>query len=92
MESIWEVPDSPDEFFGNGETTYRIHDYDYPMDNIGSMGLFLDVVGFSPDQIVTDDGTQVVVTDGESKYIIDSYGEGDFHLHGYSVEVVEDGI
>ena len=85
----YEIPDSIKELFEQGETSYRIIDYDptMEMDNIQSMQHFCEVVGISNDFIETNDGTQIVLKhpDFENKLVVDSGGLGDFFSHGFDV-------
>lgn len=89
----YEVPGSVKELFENGETSYRIINYDpsMEMDNIQSMQHFCETVGISEDYIETDDGTQIVIKhpDFENKLVIDSGGLGDFFSHGFDVSNYE---
>lgn len=87
--SEYSVPGDVAELFANGEDSYEIRDPEQSGDNIFAMTLFCEVVGIPEDMIVTDDGTQIIVTDGNKTLCIDSCGLGDFHLHGYSVSEIE---
>lgn len=89
---IYETPDSMRDLFERGEASYRIIDYNIPgMDNIESMGYFLETIGYTDDNIETDDGTQVVLKhpDFDFKLVIDSGGLGDFYSHGYDVTLYQ---
>lgn len=88
--SDWNIPADVDELFRNGEVHYHIHDYEQSGDNIFAMQLFLEYVDIPEEFIVEDNGTQIIVSDGERTLCIDSGGEGDFHLHGYDVSEVTD--
>ena len=92
--AIYEIPNSVQHMFEQGETSYRIVDYTIQeMDNNQSMQFFLDCIGVTDDNIETDDGTQVVVNhpDFEHKLVIDSGGLGDFYSHGYDVTLLDAG-
>ena len=86
---MYDIPETVEELFSNGEAAYSITDPEQPGDNIFAMRLFLDLVGVPDGFIEIDDGTQVTVFDGETRLVIDSGGLGDFHLHGFTTTVVE---
>ena len=90
--AIYEIPNSVQDMFEQGETSYRIVDYTIQeMDNNQSMQYFLDCIGATDDNIEIDDGTQVVVKhpNFDYKLVIDSGGLGDFYSHGYDVSLLE---
>ena len=88
--SNYEIPESVEQLFENGETSYRIINYETEMDNIQSMQHFLECIGATDEQIETDDGTQVVLKLGDKRMVIDAGGLGDFFSHGFDVsEYVE---
>jgi len=87
--SEYNIPSDTKELFENGESQYNITDRDQSGDNIFAMTLFLESVGVPDNMIEVDDGTQVVLFDGEKRIVIDSGGLGDFHLHGYDVSIPE---
>jgi hypothetical protein len=89
---IYEVPNSVQELFEQGEASYRIIDYTIQeMDNNQSMQFFLDYIGATSENIEVDDGTQVIIKhpDFNHKLVIDSGGLGDFNSHGYDVTLLE---
>jgi hypothetical protein len=86
---MYDIPESTEELFDNGERSYSITDPAQSGDNIFAMTLFLDCVGVPTEMVERDDGTQVTLYDGKRRIIIDSGGLGDFHLHGYDVTVLE---
>ncbi len=88
-ETTYRIPGDVDELFANGEAQYQICDPDHPGDNLFAMELFLESVDVPEQFIEEDDGTQVVLSNGSARLCIDSYGLGDFHLHGYDVTVME---
>jgi hypothetical protein len=87
--SDYSIPADSDELFANGETHYHIHDHERSGDNIFALQLFIECVDVPEQFIVEDNGTQVIVCNGEKTLCIDSGGEGDFHLHGYDVSEVK---
>lgn len=90
--AIYEIPNSVQHMFEQGETSYRIVDYTIQeMDNNQSMQFFLDCIGATDDNIDVDDGTQVVIKhpDFDHKLVIDSGGLGDFYSHGYAVTLLD---
>lgn len=92
--AIYEIPNSVQHMFEQGETSYRIVDYTIQeMDNNQSMQFFLDCIGATDDNIDVDDGTQVVIKhpDFEHKLVIDSGGLGDFYSHRYDVTLFDAG-
>jgi hypothetical protein len=89
---IYEIPNSVTDLFEQGENSYRIIDYEIPdMDNIESLGYFLDQVGVSNGDIYESESTQVVLThpDFDFMLVVDSGGLGDFYSHRYDVSVYE---
>lgn len=87
--SEYNIPESVEELFANGEQSYSISDIDQPGSNVFGMLLFLGCVGVPTDMIEDNQGTQVTLFDGTKRIVIDSGGLGDFHLHGFDVSVVE---
>lgn len=87
---MYDIPESVDELFENGESSYSITDPEQSGDNIFAMNLFLECVGVPSEMVECDDGTQVTLFDGKRRIVIDSGGLGDFHLHGYDVTVVDE--
>jgi len=90
--AIYEIPNSVQHMFEQGETSYRIVDYTIQeMDNNQSMQFFLDCIGATEDNIETDDGTQIVIKheNFNHKLVIDSGGLGDFYSHGYDVTLLD---
>ena len=85
----YDVPDDVTELFANGESQYSICDREQSGDNIFAMGLFVEIVDIPDEMIIEDEGTQIIISDGNKTLCIDSGGLGDFHLHGYDVTVVE---
>ena len=91
--AIYEIPNSVQDMFEQGETSYRIVDYTIQgMDNNESMQFFIDCIGATDENIEIDDGTQVVIKhpDFSHKLVIDSGGLGDFYSHGFDVSLFED--
>ena len=89
----YNVPESIDELFDNGERSYSIIDYTIPpMDNIQSMEFFLDQVGIEDKDIVEANGTQVYLKHEKYTYqmCIDAGGLGDFYSHGYDVSIYKE--
>ncbi|MBK2124426.1 hypothetical protein [Fangia hongkongensis] len=82
---IYDIPENVDQFFENGITSYSIIDADEVGDNLFSMDLFLDAVGFKEENIKLHDGTMVIVTNGVQTFRINAGGLGDFYSHGYDV-------
>lgn len=91
MAEVYDLPGDVDELFANGEYHYEIRDAEQSGDNIFAMKLFIEAVGIPEAMIVADYETQIIVDNGERQLRIDSYGLGDFHLHGYDVTVVAEG-
>jgi hypothetical protein len=90
--ATYEIPDSVTDLFEQGENSYRIIDYEIPdMDNIESLGYFLDQVGVSNGNIYESESTQVVLThpDFDFMLVVDSGGLGDFYSHRYDVSLYE---
>ena len=85
----YNIPSDVAELFSNGERQYSICDPDESGDNVFAMDLFAFLVGIPDEMIIEDEGTQIIVTDGNKRLCIDSGGLGDFHLHGYDVTVCE---
>lgn len=86
----YNIPGDAKEFFANGEEQYSIIDHEQSGDNIFAMQLFLECVDIPDEMIEEDDGTQVVLSNGTKRLVIDSYGLGNFDRHGYDVTVAED--
>lgn len=86
---MYNIPESVEELFSNGNHSYSITDPEQSGDNIFSMNLFLDYVGVPSEMIELDDGTQVTLFDGDRRIVIDAGGLGDFHLHGYDVTIID---
>ena len=86
---MYEIPESVEELFNNGERSYSITDPEQSGDNIFSIILFLGCIGVPAEMVECDDGTQVTLFDGNRRIVIDSGGLGDFHLHGYGVTVLD---
>lgn len=89
MSEFYNIPCTVKELFDNGEAQYSITDPDQSGDNIFAMELFVDCVDIPDEMIEEDEGTQVILFNGEKRLVIDSGGLGDFHLHGYNVSVIE---
>jgi hypothetical protein len=89
-DDMYNIPSSPADLFEAGEEIYTITDPKQSGDNEFAMDLFLDRVGVTEDMIEEHMGTQVTLFDGKRRITIDSGGLGDFHLHRFSVMVVED--
>ena len=90
--ATYEIPDSITDLFEQGENSYRIIDYEIPdMNNIESLGYFLDQVGVSNGDIYESGSTQVVLThpDFDFMLVVDSGGLGDFYSHRYDVSLYE---
>ena len=90
--ATYEIPDSITDLFEQGENSYRVIDYETPgMDNIESLGYFLDQVGVSNKDIYESESTQVVLThpDFDFMLVVDSGGLGDFYSHRYDVSLYE---
>lgn len=87
--SDYNIPESPLDFFTQGEASYHVVDQEQCGDNNFAMNLFIDLVGFEEDQILEDCGTLVFVSNGEKTFAIHSSGLGDFCSHGYTIEKVE---
>lgn len=89
---IYEVPESIKQMFYDAPVSYRIIDYrdNMEMDNNQSMSYFLEYIGFHPNDIIEDYGTQVVLKHDDFDYTIciDSGGLGDFYSHGFDVSIV----
>jgi len=91
MVRIYEIPNSIQEIFENGETSYRIIDYTIEsMDNNKSMEYFLEYSNILPDYIEDNYGTQVILKHPDYQYniVIDSGGLGDFYSHIYVASVI----
>ena len=88
-DDVYEIPESVEELFNNGERSYSITDPEQSGDNIFAMNLFLECVGVPAEMVECDDGTQVTLNAGKRRIVIDSGGLGDFHLHGYDVTVLD---
>jgi len=86
----YDIPGSASELFANGERSYHIIDPDQVGDNTFAMRLFVEQVGIPASMIETDDGTQVTLSDGNTRIVIDSGGLGDFDRHGYDVTLAKD--
>ena len=84
-EAEYNVPGDVAELFANGENQYSICDPEQSGNNIFAMNLFVELVDIPAEMIIEDEGTQIIVTDGNKTLCIDSGGLGDFHLHGYDV-------
>ena len=89
---IYEVPGSLKEIFENGESSYKIINYEkgMDMDNNVAMTHFLETVDVPSDAIELHDGTRVYLTHPDYDYIavVDSGGLGDFFSHGFDVSFV----
>lgn len=86
--SDYQIPSDYGELFANGEAYYSIEDKDQSGDNIFAMKLFLEVVGVPESFVEFDEGTRVILFDGETRIQIDSEGLGDFNSHGFSVTLL----
>jgi len=87
-EQDWDIPEDLDDLFKSDRKVYSISDPDFPGSNSFAMQLFLNnLVGLRSDNIVLDDGTQVVLQNPEYPYKlqIDAGGGGDFHLHQFDI-------
>jgi hypothetical protein len=88
-QEIYEIPDSVKDLFAQGESSYRIINYNpgMEMDNIQSMKHFLVCIGASSENIECDDGTQVTLKhpDYPNWMVIDAGGLGDFFSHSFMV-------
>lgn len=82
---MYDIPESVDELFANGEENYSITDPEQSGDNVFAMRLFLECVGVPDDMVESDYGTQVTLFNGKRRLVVDSGGLGDFHLHGFQV-------
>ena len=87
--SIYKIPESIEDLFEQGENSYSIIDYspEMEMDNNESMAFFLEQIGVQKENIILDNGTQVILKCNGYKeiYCIDSGGLGDFFSHGFDV-------
>ena len=90
----YQLPDSIGELFKQGENVYSFTDYseDMGMNNNESMEFFLYHIEAKESNIVSNEGTQVILShpDYEEKYTIDSGGLGDFFSHGFDVTLYEE--
>lgn len=86
----WNIPNSVEELFANGNAQYSITAPEFPGDNNYRMTLFIDCVDDLFTYVVEDYGTQVIVHKDGVTLQIDSGGLGDFHLHGFDVKILED--
>lgn len=89
--TVWDIPADTDELFANGSANYSICDRGYPGDNVYGMRLFLESVGVPPEMIELDDGTQVTLSGGQKRLVVDCGGLGDFHKHGFCVTELQAG-
>lgn len=87
MKEIYDIPDSVEQLFSNGEREYKIISYECEMDNIQSMRHFLESIGATEDNIECDDGTQVTLKhiDWPGLMVIDAGGLGDFFSHSFRI-------
>ena len=86
---MYDIPESIEELFANGEQSYTITDPEQSGDNIFGMALFLECLDVPEEMIEVDDGTQVTLFNGKKRIVINSGGIGDFHLHGFDVAVLD---
>jgi hypothetical protein len=88
---IYEIPDSTSELFDNGESGYRIINYNIEMDNIEAMAHFCEAVSINENNIIEDNGTQIILEhpDHPFRLCIDCRGGGDFFSHIYEVSIYE---
>ena len=84
----YNIPESTEELFANGDQHYHIHNHHWVGDNTYSMNLFLDCANINEECIIVNDGTQIIVSNGTITLQIDAYGGGDFHLHEYDVKII----
>ena len=88
IEHNYNIPDNIDDLFEEGESTYSIIDYDAPsMDNNQSMDYFIEHLDISPENILEDEGTMIIVCHKDYGYNlrIDAGGLGDFYSHKFEV-------
>lgn len=91
MHPYYDIPESVEELFMNGDRSYIIIDYDIDsMNNVESMNFFLDLINATDDDIVLYDGTQVYLKNaaGTEELKIDAGGLGDFYSHSFDVTIV----
>lgn len=85
MVEEYNIPENVFELFNNNNYFYSIIDSNFEINNVEAMMLFLDLVGVSDDLIEENDGTQVILNDGEKRLQIDCGGLGDFYSHSYEI-------
>lgn len=92
--TIWEMPEDKDDFFSNGESEYRFCSYDDEcyMDNNESMSFFIEHLDFTDEEIISNDGTQIIVKIKDKEFQIDSSGFGDFNKHKFDVIILKDDL
>ena len=86
--SDWNIPESLDDLFTNVPESYSIIDRDEVGDNIFAMNLFVESIPGLEQCIVEEYGTQIIAEKDGKTICIDSGGLGDFHMHGYDVNLV----
>lgn len=87
MEQIYEIPESVTQLFSNGESDYKIIDYNAEMDNTQALRHFLDCIGATDYHIEQDNGTEVILRceDYPQLMAVSSTGLGDFFSHAFEV-------
>ncbi len=91
----YDIPESVDELFANGERSYSIIDYTIPpMDNIQSMEFFLNAIGANNEDIAEVYDTQVYLKHKNYPHqmCINSGGLGDFYSHGFDVCIYNESV
>ena len=86
----YDIPDSIEELFNNGDSNYSITDPNQSGDNIFGLNLFLDHLNIDEDNMELNEETRVILLYNGKRLTIDCYGLGDFHLHGYEVKIIEE--
>lgn len=91
MSEKYEVPYSTKEIFENKNATYKIINYKMELDNIQALQHFVEIVGIKSEDIVEDNGTEIIIKHDDYDYlaVIDSSGLGDFYSHQYEVKFVK---
>jgi len=85
--SNYEVPENCVELFANGDAFYVIEDPEKRGDNVFEMKIFLESVGVPESFVEFDEGTRVILSNGEKRLQIDSGGLGDFSSHCFQVSL-----
>jgi hypothetical protein len=69
---------------------FDINDPDQSGDNNFSMNLFVESLNIPQENIVMDEGTLLQIKTNDYLFEIHSSGGGDFHLHNYEINVLEE--